>query len=208
MEPSGSVTACSGPFCRKGAFPAFLVGQDDPKLHRLLPKNTQNLVQSETDMNRYRGILIVCATLFLASPFPGWAEQTADASAALHVLAGASGALLVSAAAYPLVDSDSDRCDAVLVAGLGVGGAFVLGLAKELLDLGGWGDPQLSDLLLTLAGGVLAGAAVYALSTLQPAGEEGSLGISAVYGAFGLVLFLPVGEGLYRRAILSLRSRS
>jgi len=159
-------------------------------------------------MNRYSGILIVCTALLLAAPFQGWAEQTADTSAALHVLAGASGALLVSAVAYPLVESDSNRRTAAVVAGLGAGGAFVVGLAKELLDLGGWGEPELSDLLLTLAGGVLAGTAVYALSTLRPAGEEGNLGISAVYGAFGLVLCLPVGEGLYRRTILSLRSRS
>jgi hypothetical protein len=159
-------------------------------------------------MKRYPGILILCMILFLAAPARGWTGETADTSAVLHVLAGASGALLASAVAYPLVDLGSNRCNAAVVAGLGVSAALALGLTKELLDLGGWGRPELSDLLLTLGGGLLAGTAVYALSTLQSAGEEGSLGIATVFGAFALVLSLPVGEGLYRRTILSLRSRS
>jgi len=156
----------------------------------------------------YRASLVVFLAVFLVSPSQGWADEPADTSAVLHVLAGASGALLVSAVAYPLVDSGSDQRNAVLVAGLGVGGAFVLGLTKELLDLSGWGQPEWSDLLLTLGGGLLAGSLVYALSSLQPADEEGGPGISAVYGAFALVLSLPVGESLYRRTILFLRSRS
>jgi hypothetical protein len=156
----------------------------------------------------HRAIPVVFLAVFLVGPVRGWANESADTSAVLHVLAGASGALLVSAAAYPLVDSGSDQRNAVLVAGLGVGGAFVLGLTKELLDLSGWGQPELTDLLLTLGGGLLAGSLVYALTSLQPANEEGSPGISAVYGAFALFLSLPVGENLYRRTIVSSRSRS
>jgi hypothetical protein len=128
--------------------------------------------------------------------------------AALHVLAGTASALLVSAAAYPFVDLGSPHRNALLVTGLGVGGAFIAGLTKELMDLGGWGKPQVTDLLLTLGGGVLAGILIYSLTYLQPAVEEGSLGISAAYGAFGLILSLPVGESLIRRTNLSLRPRS
>ena len=161
-------------------------------------------------------VTIVVFTVFLSSAPLSWtnetpAESTAPGtagSAALHVLAGASGALFVSAVAYPLVDLGSSRRNAALVAGLGVGGAFVLGIAKELLDLGGWGQPEWTDLLLTLGGGLLAGTLVYAVTCQQPGYEEGSLGISAVYGAFALILSLPVGENLYRRTRLSLRSRS
>jgi hypothetical protein len=72
------------------------------------------------------------------------------------------------------------------------------------LDLSGWGQPQWSDLLLTLGGGLLAGTLVYGLTCLQPATEEGNLGISGVYGAFALILSLPVGENLLRRTIPSL----
>jgi len=153
-------------------------------------------------------IPIVSLIVLLFSAPLLWANEPADTSSALHVLAGVSGALLVSAVAYPLVDLGSDRSSAVVVAGLGVGGAFILGLSKELLDLSGWGQPQWSDLLLTLGGGLLAGSLVYAVTCLQPGGEEGSRGISVVYGAFALILSLPVGEDLYRRTILSLRSRS
>ena len=156
----------------------------------------------------YRAISVVFLAIFLVSPSQGWADESADNSAVLHVLAGASGALLVGAAAYPLVDAGSDRRNAALVAGLGVGGAFLLGMTKELLDLRGWGQPEWSDLLLTLGGGLLAGSLLYAVTCLQPANEEGSPGISAAYGALGLMLSLPVGENLCRRTRLSLRSRS
>jgi hypothetical protein len=117
----------------------------------------------------------------------------------LHMLAGASSALLVSAAAYPLVDLGSDRRSALLVAGLGVCGALAAGATKELLDLGGRGDPEWSDLLMTLGGGLLAGCLVYLLTSLEPGTEEGNAGISAAYCAFALTLALPVGESLCRR---------
>jgi hypothetical protein len=110
--------------------------------------------------------------------------------------------------AYPFVDLDSDHCNATAVAGLSLACALVVGSAKEILDLHGWGQPELSDLLLTLSGGVIAGSLVYALTSLQPAGKADNLGISGVYAAFGLVLSLPVGENLLRRVIPSLRSRS
>jgi hypothetical protein len=119
--------------------------------------------------------------------------------AVLHLLAGASSALFVSAAAYPLVDLGSDRSSALLVAGLGVCGALAAGATKELLDLGGRGDPQWSDLLMTLGGGVLAGCLVYALASMEPGTENGNAGISAACCAFALTLSLPVGESLYRR---------
>ena len=150
-------------------------------------------------MKAQNSIALVFLALLLLNPAQGWAEEAADPSRALHVLAGASGALLVSALAYPLVDLGSDRCNAGLVAGLGVSGAFILGLTKELLDLRGWGQPELPDLLLTLGGGLLAGTLVYTLTCLQPAHDEGNLAISGIYGAFGLILSLPVGENLFAR---------
>jgi hypothetical protein len=208
MRMAVSASDVYGALCYTRDYPMPGLGQNDSNPGRLLPLEAPNFIQYRTDMKRYKGILTVCLSVFLASPARGQTAETAEPSAFLHVLAGASGAFLVSAVAYPLIDSDSDRRDAALVAGLGVGGAFVLGLTKELLDLGGWGQPQLSDLLLTLGGGLIAGTAVYLLSTLQPAGEERGLGISPVYAAFALVLSLPVAEGLYRRTRLSLRSRS
>jgi hypothetical protein len=161
-----------------------------------------------TRMKPSSTVSIVSLTVLLSSAPLLQANEPADSSAALHVLAGASSALLVSAVAYPFVDLGSDQSNAAVVAGLGVGGAVIAGLTKELLDLSGWGQPEWSDLLLTLGGGLLAGTVVYAVSCLQPGREEGSRGIPVVYGAFALILSLPVGENLFRRAIPSLRSRS
>ncbi|MBN2553477.1 MAG: hypothetical protein JXB06_11945 [Spirochaetales bacterium] len=135
-------------------------------------------------------------------------ERKAAPSAVLHVLAGASSALLVSAVAWPLIDPSSDRDNALLVAGLGVCGSLAAGAAKELLDLYGWGDPDIRDFLLTLGGGLLAGSAVYALSAACGGNGEKCAGIPAMYAAFALVLSLPVGENLYRRTIPSSRPRS
>jgi hypothetical protein len=159
-------------------------------------------------MHTERAVIPILLVLLVAIPGRGWTEEAGDASSALHLLAGASGAMLVSAVAYPLVDNGTARSDALAVAGLGVGGALILGLAKELLDMGGWGQPQWSDLLLTLGGGLIAASAVYAVSCLQPGAEEGNLGIAGAYGAFGLILSLPVGENLLRRVRPSSRSRS
>jgi hypothetical protein len=129
-------------------------------------------------------------------------------SAALHVLAGASSSLLISAVAYPLVEAASDQRSALLVAGLGLSGALLAGTAKELVDSCGFGQPQWTDLLLTLGGGVLAAGFVYTLTCLQPNEGTESAGIAAVYGSFALVLSLPVGENLLQRFILSSESRS
>lgn len=131
-----------------------------------------------------------------------------EESAALHILAGASSALLISAVAYPLVEAASDQCSALLVAGLGLSGALLAGTAKELLDSLGFGQPQWSDLLLTLGGGVLAASLVYTLTRLEPNDGNESAGIAAVYGSFALVLSLPVGESLLQRVIPSSPPRS
>jgi peptidoglycan/LPS O-acetylase OafA/YrhL len=129
-------------------------------------------------------------------------------SAALHVLAGASSALLIGAVAYPLVEAESDQRSALLVAGLGLSGALLAGIAKELLDSLGFGQPQWSDLLLTLGGGVLAASLVYTLTWLEPNDGNESAGLAAVYGSFALVLSLPVEENLLQRIIPSSPPRS
>ena len=149
-------------------------------------------------------MLSVFAPLCEAESAGGELEE----SAALHVLAGASSALLISAVAYPLVDAASEQRSALLVAGLGLYGALLAGIAKELLDSLGFGQPQWSDLLLTLGGGVLAASLVYTLTWLEPNDGNESAGLAAVYGSFALVLSLPVEENLLQRVIPSSPLRS
>ncbi|UCF99533.1 MAG: hypothetical protein JSV89_08330 [Spirochaetaceae bacterium] len=157
-------------------------------------------------------VCIICLVILLVNAPRVRAGESADKdtgnSAALHILAGASSTLLVSAVAYPLIDTGNNHRSALLVAGLGLGGALVAGATKELLDMSGWGKPQWTDLLLTLGGGLLAGSMVYAVSCLQPGGENGNTGIAVMYATFALTLSLPVGESLYRRFIPSSVSRS
>jgi len=155
-------------------------------------------------------VLVFSVSLLVITPLCEAESAGGDTgeSAALHVLAGASSALLISAVAYPLVEAASDQRSALLVAGLGLSGALLAGTAKELLDSCGFGQPQWTDLLLTLGGGVLAASLVYTLTCLQPSGGDESPGIAAVYGAFALMLCLPVGENLLQRVILSSEPRS
>ena len=155
-------------------------------------------------------VLVFSVSLLVITPLCEAESTGGDSrkSAALHVLAGASSALLISAVAYPLVEAASDQRSALLVAGLGLSGALLAGTAKELLDSCGFGQPQWTDLLLTLGGGVLAASLVYTLTCLQPSGGDEFPGIAAVYGAFALMLCLPVGENLLQRVILSSEPRS
>lgn len=155
-------------------------------------------------------LLVFSVALLFIAPLCEAAPAGGDRGefAALHVLAGASSALLVSAIAYPLVESASDQRSALLVAGLGLSGALLAGTAKELLDSLGFGQPQWTDLLLTLGGGVLAASLVYTLTCLQPNEGNESVGITAVYGSFALVLSLPVGENLLQRLTPSSQPRS
>jgi len=150
--------------------------------------------------------ILLCGVSLLVIAPPSEAESAGGdrgESAALHVLAGVSSALLISAVAYPLVEAASDQRSALLVAGFGMSGAFLAGTAKELLDSCGFGQPQWTDLLLTLGGGVLAASLVYTLTCLQPSSGDESAGIAAAYGAFALILCLPVGENLLQRVILA-----
>jgi glucose-6-phosphate-specific signal transduction histidine kinase len=155
-------------------------------------------------------VLIFSVLLLVVTPLCE-AQSAADdmgESAVLHVLAGAASTLLISAVAYPLVKTASDQRSALLVAGFGFSGALLAGTAKELLDSLGFGQPQWSDLLLTLGGGVLTATLVYTLTCLEPNDRGRSAGIAAVYGSFALIFSLPVGENLLRRVVPSLPPRS
>ena len=123
----------------------------------------------------------------------------------LHVLSGLSASLLASAVAGPLLAADRDPGDgvrdALLTAGVGLGTAVAAGLLKEALDLKGFGNPEWLDLASTVAGGLLASTAVFALSVCsgEPVGR-----VAGASACFGLVIAFPVGESLFSR--LSSRS--
>jgi hypothetical protein len=115
---------------------------------------------------------------------------------ALHVLFGASCALLASAIAAPALREtpQSDLGYALCVAGAGLTAAVGAGAAKELLDLAGFGNPEWLDLLATAAGGLAVSAAVLAASS---ADREAHL--APVYASFGIALALPPAGSLLSR---------
>jgi hypothetical protein len=137
-------------------------------------------------------------------PFAGDDEQ----DAALHVLAGASSALLAGAIAYPLVNTETVPGRAMAVAGIGVSTALLAGMLKEALDLCGFGDPDWRDLLLTLAGGVFAASGIYTLTCLVSDTSNKYPALCGLYGSVGVMLSLPVAENLCRRLNLSSEPRS
>jgi hypothetical protein len=123
-------------------------------------------------------------------------QPAPGADKVLHALFGASCALLAAAAAAPALREApwSDRGCALGVAGAGLGAALAGGAAKELLDLGGFGDADWLDLLATAAGGLAASAAV-----LAAAGSDREARLAPVYASFGIALALPPAGGLLRR---------
>jgi hypothetical protein len=124
---------------------------------------------------------------------------------ALHLLGGASCALLVSAvAASALRDSSQpDLQYALCVSGAGLGAAVAAGAAKELLDLAGFGNPQWSDLLATVAGGLAVSAVVFAASAADRQAR-----LAPVYASFGIALAFPPAADLLTRRFSRRASRS
>jgi hypothetical protein len=122
---------------------------------------------------------------------------------ALHGLAGASCALLASAAASLLLLSDTGPGEpwqrALAVSGAGLSAAVLAGAIKELLDFGGFGRPEWLDLLAAVAGGLVASTGIFALTYLEALQGPDAPRLAPTYASFGVVLAIPVGHALLRR---------
>jgi hypothetical protein len=141
-----------------------------------------------------RALAAAILASLLSCPTAGAGEPPGDK--ALHVLFGASCALLASAAAASAL-RDAPQPDlryALCVSGAGMGAAVFGGAAKELLDLTGFGNPEWLDLLATAAGGLAASAVVFAASC-----SDRPVRLAPVYASVGVALALPPAAGLFRR---------
>jgi len=161
---------------------------------------------------RHGGNLLLWILLVLRLPLcPSAAAQPAQprpartTDKALHALFGASCALLVSAIAAPALRDmpQPDLRYALCVSGAGLGAAAAAGAAKELLDLTGFGKAEWSDLLATVAGGLVASAAVLAASA-----DNRQARLAPVYASFGIALALPPAADLLTRRFSRRASRS
>ena len=115
----------------------------------------------------------------------------------VHVLLGASCALLASAVAATALSRDSANPDYPFrVSAAGLGAAVAVGALKETLDLAGFGDPDLLDLLATVVGGLGVSPGVYAVCRADP---RKAPRLAPAFVTVGVVLALPVGEALFKR---------
>jgi len=117
----------------------------------------------------------------------------------LHGLAGASAALLTAALVARCAPEGDRGVSPGVVAAAGLGAAALAGLAKELLDLAGAGDPDAIDFLCTVLGGTAAAASTYGLLRNQAAGDPA--GLSAPLACFGVILALPVADAWFRSVL-------
>lgn len=117
----------------------------------------------------------------------------------LHSLAGTMSAVLVASLASQLYPKHTLDSYPLLLPALGFSAALTAGIGKEALDSTGFGDPQWSDILHTLLGG-LAGAAFIAAAELttsaQPAGRRANEGM--LLAAVGVSLAVPVGTAFVK----------
>jgi hypothetical protein len=106
----------------------------------------------------------------------------------LHFLAGIS----VGLSASELVRESSSPWLRPLVA---VGAAAAAGIGKEILDATGFGDPRVSDAVVTAIGGIAAAGILFYAQSVYPAAPPGPVNNDAYVISTAAVLALPVIVG-------------
>ncbi len=74
-------------------------------------------------------------------------------------------------------------------------GSALAGVAKEILDSTGFGDPRLTDVLITMAGGLAAAMAVLLAHAILPPTTDGWAGSQAYLQTSAALLVIPVAAG-------------
>ena len=165
--------------------------------------------------------------LLLSSPIvaagqsgsPAVGAQTDDASSGdptytvqsagkfLHFLAGMSlGMLGAGLAEYALQPTYPSQNPFVLPS-IAVSVALPAGIAKELLDATGFGDPRLTDVLITTAGGLVASLMVGYAEALYPPNGSGKSNSVALLISTSALLAVPVAIGFAREVRNNLEKR-
>ena len=113
----------------------------------------------------------------------------------LHVLGGMVTGLVaagvVNAVADPAVLSQYPW----VLPATAMAGSAIAGIAKEVLDSTGFGDPQLSDILITSTGGVVAALVLISAQSLYPPTRNGQVDSSSFVFSLAVLLALPVING-------------
>lgn len=139
-----------------------------------------------------------------AADLPPAATRRKDT--ALHIMGGASIALLAAAAAFEFLPAWSPLERALLLAAIGICAATFFGALKEAMDAFGPGAVEMRDFLNTVAGGALAGVAIGAFSCLvSAAGLSIAAGI-VTFAVGSLILGIPVGRVFIESSLGKLRA--
>jgi hypothetical protein len=146
-------------------------------------------------------IIILCAAvscsaggqeIFIGIPDTVPVTGTPPGFKYLHFLAGLalglSAAELVHALPLPVALQENE-----LVLPLAAFSASVVGgIAKELLDSTGFGDPAVTDALVTMTGGLAAAAVVGYAQSIYPPGSAGRANEASFLLTSAIVLAVPV----------------
>lgn len=137
-----------------------------------------------------------------------WLAAALKPDTFLHAYGGAMSAFLVTSFAMHFYSASTIRNYPLLLPAIGLSSALTAGIAKETLDSTGFGDPQWSDIIHTIVGGMLAAGAIAAIE-LSASGQSGSLRYgSEVLAGAGFSLAVPIAAGLAEEVVLYLKRRS
>jgi len=155
-----------------------------------------------TPMKYLAAIIAACAALtspagaqalFIGLPDKAPQTGTPPSFKYLHFLAGL--ALGLSAAELVQAALPGQPQGTLLLPASAFTASAVGGVGKELLDLTGFGDPAVSDALVTMSGGLAAAAVVAWAQSLYPAGSAGRANEASFLVSSAAVLAIPVVIG-------------
>jgi hypothetical protein len=113
----------------------------------------------------------------------------------LHFLAGLALGLSAAELVHGLPLGPAAQQSALLFPAAALTASAVGGIGKELLDLTGFGDPAVADVIVTMSGGLAAAAVVSYAQSLYPAGGTGGVNEASFLLSSAAVLAIPVVVG-------------
>jgi hypothetical protein len=171
----------------------------------LVSRDSDSLPDADTirSMGRKRcrlafTFLLLCVATSVAAQESPPVDTGFSAGKYLHVLAGMSIGLAAASLTGELSPGQSFQAVPWALPLVALGAATVAGIGKELLDLTGFGDPRVEDVLITMSGGLVAAAsALYSREAFPPT-RDGGLNADLALLLTAAILAAPVVQGFIR----------
>lgn len=148
--------------------------------------------------------LLVLLTAFVAAA-PAGAQAAAPLikrDTMLHLLGGAMTGLLAASAASAVYGRSTVEGYPLLVPSIAFSAALTAGIGKETLDSTGFGDPQWTDIMHTLIGGLIAAGVTAGVEAIG--GGTSYQSKTILLAVVGVSIALPVGAGFAREIAIFL----